>query len=105
MEHIYSIPYHDFTRHQKYSCALKKAQKYQSRNCEVQFRLLLQILETPDPVDDREVTNVVDQTVDREIATVRIRLGRTERVVLKRTFSGMLDDLALLPKSVGNAMC
>ena len=33
MEHIYSIPYHDFTRLQKYSCALKKAQKYQSRNC------------------------------------------------------------------------
>ena len=29
MEHIYSIPYHDFTRLQKYSCALKKAQKYQ----------------------------------------------------------------------------
>ena len=24
MEHIYSIPYHDFTRHQKYSCALQK---------------------------------------------------------------------------------
>ena len=26
MEHIYSIPYHDFTCHQKCSCALKKAQ-------------------------------------------------------------------------------
>ena len=26
MEHIYSIPYHDFTRYQKCSCDLKKAQ-------------------------------------------------------------------------------
>ena len=38
LEHIYSIPYHDFTRLQKYSCALKKAQTYQSRNCISQLR-------------------------------------------------------------------
>ena len=44
MEHIYSIPYHDFTRHQKCSCALKKAQTYQSRNCEMQFRDYLHYL-------------------------------------------------------------
>ena len=44
MEHIYSIPYHDFTRLQKYSCALKKAQKYQSRNCISQFRDYLHYL-------------------------------------------------------------
>ena len=44
MEHIYSIPYHDFTCHQKCSCALKKAYKYQSRNCTSQFRDYLHYL-------------------------------------------------------------
>ena len=53
---------------------------------------LLEVLETAHVVDDREVLDVVEEAVHREVAAVRIRLGRAERVVLERTLRRVLDD-------------
>ena len=53
---------------------------------------LLEILETTNPVYDRKIADVVEESIDGEITTVRIRLRSAERIVLKRTFCRMLDD-------------
>ncbi len=54
---------------------------------------LLEVLEPPHVVDDREVLDVVEEAVHREVAPVGVRLRRAERVVLVRPLRRVLDDL------------
>ena len=58
------------------------------------YDALLEVLEPAHVVDHREVLDVVEEAVHREVAAVGVRLGRAERVVLKRPLRRVLDDLA-----------
>ena len=55
---------------------------------------LFDVLHAADVINYAEILDVVEKAVDGEVAAVGVGFGRTEGIVFKRTFAGVLNDLA-----------